>query len=111
MDAALLVQRLIGEGLAERGPGDHHTFQLTIKGNALANASFARPIRRTTTDQLVGELLDRVRHVNDASDLAFRVRRLRVFGSYLRGDDALGDVDIAIDLGPEVGRCGDPGAP
>lgn len=69
----------------------------TTAGNALAQASFGRRISRKTADRLVAELVGRARAVNADRSLLISVRRLRIFGSYLREEvDQLGDVDVEL---------------
>lgn len=72
----------------------------TILGNAVAMASFGRPISRRTADRLVTEMLDRARTYNADPAKPYYVQRLRIFGSYLdKTIDPLGDVDVELILG------------
>lgn len=72
---------------------------LTVKGNALANASTAPPVKRSTARRKLRELLGRVEQVREDVRFLYRVERLVLFGSYLHDDqDRLGDLDIALDL-------------
>ncbi|ABM10585.1 hypothetical protein AAur_pTC10117 (plasmid) [Paenarthrobacter aurescens TC1] len=72
----------------------------TILGNALAMASFGKPISRKTADRLVAAMLDRAREYNADSGRPLYVERLRLFGSYLDPSvDPLGDVDVELSLG------------
>lgn len=71
----------------------------TTTGNALAMASFAKPITRTTADKLLSGLVDRVRSWNENPDRLISIDEVVVFGSYLDPTvDRLGDVDIAVTL-------------
>lgn len=58
----------------------------------------AHRITRARAGELVAEVLTRVDAINLNDDLAMRVSRVRVFGSYLTKVPTLGDVDLAIDL-------------
>lgn len=79
--------------------GSDELWTTTIKGNALAMASFGRPISRATADRLLRELLERTHRMNADSERLFSVQRLRVFGSYVDAEiDPLGDVDIEVVL-------------
>lgn len=75
----------------------------TIQGNALAMASFGKPISRKTADRLVTGLLERARDYNaDPGNPTF-INTLRVFGSYLNPEiDPLGDVDIELTYGRRI---------
>jgi len=75
----------------------------TILGNALAMASFGRPISRKTADRLVIELLRRARAYNADPSKPMFIDTLRVFGSYLDPDiDPVGDVDIELAYGRRI---------
>jgi hypothetical protein len=63
--------------------GRYLWWRTTILGNALAMASFGRPISRRTAERLVAEMLERARDYNSDSSKPYYVQRLRVFGSYL----------------------------
>lgn len=75
----------------------------TIQGNALAMASFGKPISRKTADRLVAELLERARAYNADPGRPMFIDTLRVFGSYLSPEiDPLGDVDIELAYGRRI---------
>jgi hypothetical protein len=59
-------------------------------------ASFGKPIRRKTANQLVAGMLERARDYNTDANKPLYVERLRIFGSYL---DPLGDVDVDMSFG------------
>ncbi len=75
----------------------------TVQGNALAMASFGKPISRTTADRLVSGLLERAYAYNADPDKPLFINTLRVFGSYLSPEiDPLGDVDIELTYGRRI---------
>ncbi|WP_454700010.1 hypothetical protein [Arthrobacter humicola] len=75
----------------------------TIQGNALAMASFGKPIGRKTADRLVSELLDRAQTYNADPNKPMFINTLRVFGSYLSPEiDPIGDVDIELTYGRRI---------
>lgn len=82
--------------------GGRRVFRLTIKGQALANASAARPIHRKTAERLLEQFLERVQRVNGTHEYAYRVEHVVLFGSMLSDVDRLGDVDVAVQLQPKV---------
>ena len=75
----------------------------TIQGNALAMASFGKPISRKTADRLVAGLVERAQAYNRDPGKPLFINTLRVFGSYLSpGIDPLGDVDIELTYGRRI---------
>jgi len=57
------------------------------------------PMRRTTADTLLAQVLERVAVVNaPTSPYAYQVASVWVFGSYLKGADRPNDLDIAVQL-------------
>jgi hypothetical protein len=103
MEAAQAVaDDLVREGYAEidADERDGSRYCNTIKGNALALASAAKPIKRATANRLVEGFLARVREINASDTYVYRVAKAVVFGSYLSDREDLGDVDIAVKLVP-----------
>jgi hypothetical protein len=69
----------------------------TIKGNALAQASFGKPIRRSTAERHLVQVVDRARAYNTDPDKLLTIQTIIVFGSYLDpAADLLGDLDLAV---------------
>ena len=97
LEKAELVAKKIATGLDDK---QRPFWKNTIKGNALAMATNARPVKRTTADRALAQFLDRVATVNATGDLAYRVTRVVVFGSYLTQAHELNDVDLLVDLIP-----------
>jgi predicted nucleotidyltransferase len=88
-------------GYVERGGLAHAAgdgwWATTVKGNALANASFGKPISRATATRLLGQVIERARAYNADPARLLTVTEIVVFGSYL--DPAvglLGDLDLAV---------------
>ena len=77
-EAAGYVER---GGLAH-GAGDDW-WATTVKGNALANASFGKPISRATATRLLGQVIERARAYNADPARLLTVTEIVVFGSYL----------------------------
>lgn len=90
-------------GYFEKVEVDHEGYvwwQTTTLGNALAMASFGKPIGRRTAERLVAGMLDRAREYNADPARPLYVDRLRIFGSYLNpAIDPLGDVDVELAIG------------
>jgi predicted nucleotidyltransferase len=53
-------------------------------------------INRQVAAELLGSMLRRVNEVNADESFAFFVEEVRLFGSYLRGDREIGDLDVAV---------------
>lgn len=71
------------------------TWVTTIKGNALANASFLS-FKRTAAEKQLQEIIERARAYNADPTKVRTVTQLIVFGSYLNLEqEILGDLDIA----------------
>jgi hypothetical protein len=78
-------------------------WQTTTLGNALAMASFGKPISRRTAERLIAGMLDRAREYNADPARPLYVERLRIFGSYLNpAIDLLGDVDVELSIGQRI---------
>ena len=73
-------------------------YEISTQGQALANASAARPITRKTADRLLRGFMERVHDLNSRPEYLFRVGSVALFGSMLSDTDRLGDVDLAIEL-------------
>jgi predicted nucleotidyltransferase len=98
--AGQIIQALLDEGYLLLDPDEryHERWLNTIKGNALANASAAKPVKRAVAEKHLLLFLKRVEHVNASNQYAYRVSKVVVFGSYLSDSSDLGDVDIAVEL-------------
>lgn len=79
------------------GP-EGRVYYCTPQGNALANASAARPIKRSTAEALIQGVIERARAINADDTYVFGVRSITAFGSYVGTNELLGDVDLAVDL-------------
>jgi predicted nucleotidyltransferase len=73
-------------------------YETTIQGNALALAKAGKPVSRASADRVLQEFLDRVKSVNEQSELAYSVESVIVFGSYLTDRTKLNDLDIGVEL-------------
>jgi len=69
----------------------------TVKGNALGNASFGKPISRATAARLLADVIERARSYNADPARLLTITEIVVFGSYLDpATDRLGDLDLAV---------------
>lgn len=75
----------------------------TIQGNALAMASFGKPISRKTADRLISGLLERAHTYNADTDKPLFINTLRIFGSYLSPEiDPIRDIDVGLTNGRRI---------
>ncbi|HEY7093451.1 MAG TPA: nucleotidyltransferase domain-containing protein [Ktedonobacterales bacterium] len=70
----------------------------TIKGNALAHASAANPVKRAVAERNLDAFLSRVQQINTSTQYAYRVKTVILFGSYLSNAATVNDVDLAVEL-------------
>jgi predicted nucleotidyltransferase len=73
-------------------------YEMTTKGNALAQASAAQPISRKTAKKKLHEFMRRVEEINQNEEYAFTVVRVALFGSMLSDSPEVSDIDLAIEL-------------
>jgi predicted nucleotidyltransferase len=104
-----IAQALAGEGLLafdHTGADGEAWWKPTVKGSALAQASFRPPVTRATAERLLKEVIDRARRFNAVPGHVIEIAELIVFGSYLDPTkDRLGDLDLAVkfrDLLPDA---------
>jgi hypothetical protein len=106
--ATIFMNKLKGlefiEELARDRWDGRRVFRLTLKRQALANASAARPLLRKTAERLLAQFLERVQRVNGTEEYVYRVEHVVLFGSMLSDIDRLGDVDVAVQLQPKVDK-------
>ena len=101
--ARKLVERLVEEALLEPSEkGDGRWYRVAEKGRALAMASFAPPLKRSTAERKIREFLHRVEIVNGDPYFLYAVSRVVLFGSMLGGADRVGDIDLAVELESKI---------
>jgi len=97
-----IAQSLADLGLLEHpclSDDEEPWWQTTIAGNALAQASFRRPIKRATAERHLTTVIERAEEFNANPKYLVDIVQLAVFGSYLNPDvDQLGDLDLWVIL-------------
>jgi predicted nucleotidyltransferase len=95
----LTLQRL---GIAElnSAPGSND-WKPTKLGRAIASASKSR-YRRATAAQAIQGVLTRGIDINRDPECLYRVEKLVLFGSYLRKEAMVGDVDVGVVWAPAI---------
>lgn len=95
--ARWVMRMLEAEGFAQSVQSH---LEPSIKGSALAMAKAALALRRETAERLISDVISRAGAVNRDGKWAYRIGRLIIFGSGVRGADRPNDVDIACELVP-----------
>lgn len=97
---AEIARELAAEGYLQLNADDvdgERWWETTTAGNALAQASFGRPITRATAARHLTAVLDRADAFNAEASRLVAIREILVFGSYLDPyADTLGDLDLAV---------------
>lgn len=76
-------------------------YELTDLGHELAKARAGKRVARATAEKALLEAVLRAREVNEGKrPFVYRIATLIVYGSYVRGETKLGDVDVALELTP-----------
>jgi predicted nucleotidyltransferase len=68
----------------------------------VADATAAKRIHRATAEAALQAFMKRIHLVNSDSRYLYSVGRAAVFGSYLKSQEKLGDIDVAVDLQPRI---------
>lgn len=75
---------------------------VTVAGMRLGGATVRRT-RRALADEAMRRFVERVTYVNsEDSPFAYRVGRVRLFGSYLTDAPDVGDIDLCVELVPRA---------
>lgn len=98
-----VLTRFVDEGFLEPTTPHHADrpacLMTTIRGNALAGASFGPPTPRAKAQRELEAFLDRVREVNANPDLMYWIVHVDLFGSFLDPTiDPVGDIDLAVEF-------------
>lgn len=70
----------------------------TEKGRRLGIAKATAPITRAKASELLQDLIERAKSINENPEFVFYVERIEVFGSYLTDKELLGDLDVGVKL-------------
>lgn len=95
MDALFNLGYIVEE--EKQYPGESQFYKLTKLGEEFARASGAKRLKRDTAAQTLVSFMSRVAEVNADPRFLVRVTRVVVYGSYVRGEETVGDLDIAVD--------------
>lgn len=108
---AELIRELLARGSIaavppRRGYPKEQYYELTDAGRRLCLAKAIAPLKRTKADRLLKEFVGRCEEVDRRDELAYYVRQVRVFGSFITNAPTLGDIDllVALEWRPIQGR-------
>ena len=97
-----LLDELINIGYMTKEPAyNEHTlpyYQITINGQGLAKTLFLARIPLKKADEIYKLFLERVKEVNENDYYLVGVEQVILFGSYLKREEDIGDIDIATKL-------------
>jgi predicted nucleotidyltransferase len=79
---------------------DEIQYELTAteKGRRFGIAKATAPITRAKASDLLQDLIERAKSINENPEFVFFVERIEVFGSYLTDKELLGDLDVGVKL-------------
>ena len=99
-----VLGELARQGYITLGPSQtkEPEYQITELAYELARASAAKRISRTTAQVALEGLMARAREINSDSKYLYSVGSVVVFGSYLNGNERLGDLDVAVEVFPRI---------
>ncbi len=95
-----LVDELLRLGYIVPPGTRRSTYELTLLGGTLVNASAAKSVRREVADRRLAEFLERVTVVNETRTYSYCVERVQLFGIMLSLVTHVNDVDLVLDLVP-----------
>jgi len=81
----------------KRYPDEPQFYKLTKSGEEFARASGAKRLKRETAAKTLEGFMSRVAEVNDDPRFLVRITRAVVYGSYVRGEETVGDLDLAVE--------------
>jgi len=81
----------------KRYPDESQFYKLTKSGEEFARASGAKRLKRETAAQMLEGFVSRVAEVNADPRFLVRITRAVVYGSFVRGEETVGDLDLAVD--------------
>jgi predicted nucleotidyltransferase len=100
MNALLKLGYIVEE--EKQHPDGSQFYKLTKSGEEFARASGAKRLKRETASQMLEGFMSRVAEVNADPRFLVRVTRAVLYGSYVRGEETVGDLDLAVDYESKV---------
>jgi hypothetical protein len=92
-DGAIVFEECLDRGLIELQDG----FAVSEKGETVARGRVVRRTPLAQAQMILDDFLRHVEMVNHDPDAVRYVERVWVFGSLMRGEEAVGDIDLALE--------------
>lgn len=89
---------IVFEECLDRGLIDPATLKLTEAGEVIARAKAKSRTPLAKAQSVLNEFLDRIEILNRDSDAVQQVDQLWLFGSLMRGEETVGDIDLALTM-------------
>jgi predicted nucleotidyltransferase len=83
-------------------PDEKQYYKLTKIGKEFARGSGAKRLKRETAKLVLEGFMSRVAEVNADPRFLVRITRAVLYGSYLRGEETVGDLDIAVEYEEKI---------
>lgn len=83
-------------------PDESQFYKLTKSGKEFARASGAKRLKRESVAQALEGFKSRIAEVNANPRFLVRITRAVVYGSYVRGEETVGDLDLAADYESKI---------
>jgi len=99
-----VLGELARQGYITLGPSQTKEveYQITELAYELGRASAAKRISCTTAQVALEGLMARAQEINSDPKYLYSVGSVVVFGSYLNGNERLGDLDVAVEVLPRI---------
>lgn len=83
--------------IKEKNP-QKKTFNITLNGAALCNASLLPRMKRKDANKAVNKLEARIKEINSNPIYMHEISKISLFGSYIEDAEDLGDIDVGYEL-------------
>jgi len=94
-----VTKSLEKEGYITKGENDY--YKVTSLGNRISLAKAIPAINRKKANELFEAFLKRVFEVNENPYYLYKVKEVKIFGSYITDIPTVNDIDIAVELAPK----------
>ena len=93
-----ILEEMIKEGYFAQTEYDKDELEFLMKGNAIRNAKFIKPILKKVAQKYVDELIERAKKMNNDGYYIMYVDEIYAFGSFITDSPDCQDIDLYISL-------------
>ena len=93
-----ILNEMIKERYFAQTKYDKDELQFLIKGNAIRNAKFIKPITKKVAQKYIDELIERAKKMNNDEYYIMYVDEIYAFGSFITNSPDCQDIDLYIAL-------------